>query len=87
MTNKNEEKCCADCKHCITRYLTPENKKYYCRLTEEKDRVSGEMNYQSCYLIWYTDKCRFEKAHFKKWCGIFFCILTIAISVIYFFEG
>ena len=87
MKNKNEEKCCADCKHCIIRYLTPENKRYYCELTEEKDMVSGEMNYQSCYVIWSTDKCKFEKSYFKMWCKIIFCTALVIISLIYYFVG
>jgi len=73
MKNKNVEKCCADCKHHLSRYYTMGKKNFYCKLSGRKDRVTGEMNYESCYFCIDTKKCQFEKSYFYHVFGFNLC--------------
>lgn len=82
-----EKKCCADCKHCITRYYAMNKKNFYCRLSGKKDKVSGEMNYESCYFFIDTKKCKFEKSYFKLILSIICAVSIIVVSMIYGFLG
>ena len=75
-----DEKCCADCKHCVRRY-NGEVTNYYCGLTSRRDRVSGEFAYNSCNATADTEKCKFEKSYGKLIEGVITCIITILIGI------
>lgn len=85
MNKKEEEKCCRDCVHCIVSEYLGEAR-YYCKLTEQRDRVSGECNYKSCYEIIDTDKCNFKMSYIKLIVGILSIVAVVGIFIFQWFN-
>jgi hypothetical protein len=85
MNKEEEKKCCRDCVHCVIHFYE-DVAKYDCGLTETEDRVSGELNYKSCYEIIDTDKCNFKMSYIKLVVGVLSIVAVVGIFIFQLFN-